>query len=268
MIYHDANCVKAHSKEACFQFIHPSNCYLVENVDVSTKIFSVSRARNIYIYSLATVLILSMSACDGTGPGRCWKQIQLEINLLSPRLCRVSGHNFSSFQELLVDLIYFYKDRKLYCGRHHAETLKPRCSACDEVSDEIYKLESYKSPEILISLPGLSCHLFDWLWPGYCCDQAGGKKTCHVSWDVTNLSRVSRRVTTPVICNWDLIECVMRMNIIMEQRYTNNWPQSLLTSYVSQSPDTQGLHTLTKHLSSIISTIFLILHLRSVLSEP
>ena len=37
-------------------------------------------------------------------------------------------------QELLVDLIYFYKDRKLYCGRHHAETLKPRCSACDEVS--------------------------------------------------------------------------------------------------------------------------------------
>ena len=36
-------------------------------------------------------------------------------------------------QELLVDLIYFYKDRKLYCGRHHAETTKPRCSACDEV---------------------------------------------------------------------------------------------------------------------------------------
>ena len=36
-------------------------------------------------------------------------------------------------QELMVDLIYFYKDRALYCGRHHAETLKPRCSACDEV---------------------------------------------------------------------------------------------------------------------------------------
>ena len=33
-----------------------------------------------------------------------------------------------------MDLIYFYKDRKLFCGRHHAETLKPRCSACDEVS--------------------------------------------------------------------------------------------------------------------------------------
>ena len=33
-----------------------------------------------------------------------------------------------------MDLIYFYKDHKLFCGRHHAETLKPRCSACDEVS--------------------------------------------------------------------------------------------------------------------------------------
>ena len=32
-----------------------------------------------------------------------------------------------------MDLIYFYKDRKLYCGRHHAESTKPRCSACDEV---------------------------------------------------------------------------------------------------------------------------------------
>ena len=37
--------------------------------------------------------------------------------------------------ELLVDLIYFYHegDRKIYCGRHHAEKLKPRCAACDEV---------------------------------------------------------------------------------------------------------------------------------------
>lgn len=37
-------------------------------------------------------------------------------------------------RELLVDLIYFHRDGRMYCGRHHAETLKPRCSACDEVS--------------------------------------------------------------------------------------------------------------------------------------
>ena len=35
--------------------------------------------------------------------------------------------------ELLVDLIYFYQDGRIYCGRHHAETRRPRCQACDEV---------------------------------------------------------------------------------------------------------------------------------------
>lgn len=43
-------------------------------------------------------------------------------------------------KELLVDLIYFFRDGKLYCGRHHAETLKPRCSACDEVLFETLSL--------------------------------------------------------------------------------------------------------------------------------
>lgn len=38
-----------------------------------------------------------------------------------------------SCDELLVDLIYFYKDGFLYCGRHHSELIKPRCAACDEV---------------------------------------------------------------------------------------------------------------------------------------
>ena len=36
-------------------------------------------------------------------------------------------------QDPLVDLHYFYKDGELFCGRHHAELLKPRCFACDEV---------------------------------------------------------------------------------------------------------------------------------------
>lgn len=37
-------------------------------------------------------------------------------------------------QELLVDLIYFYHNGKILCGRHHSELLKPRCSSCDEVN--------------------------------------------------------------------------------------------------------------------------------------
>ncbi|XP_065214683.1 prickle planar cell polarity protein 3-like isoform X2 [Planococcus citri] len=46
-------------------------------------------------------------------------------------------------KELLVDLIYFYREGKIYCGRHHAETLKPRCSACDEIilADECTEAE-------------------------------------------------------------------------------------------------------------------------------
>ncbi len=47
-------------------------------------------------------------------------------------------------KELLVDLIYFYKDAKLFCGRHHAETMKPRCSACDEVKTRLLFFINYK----------------------------------------------------------------------------------------------------------------------------
>ena len=35
--------------------------------------------------------------------------------------------------EPLVDLIYFWKDGAPWCGRHYCESLRPRCSGCDEV---------------------------------------------------------------------------------------------------------------------------------------
>ncbi|XP_017270350.1 prickle-like protein 1b isoform X3 [Kryptolebias marmoratus] len=46
-------------------------------------------------------------------------------------------------QELLVDLIYFCQNGKIFCGRHHAELLKPRCSSCDEIilADECTEAE-------------------------------------------------------------------------------------------------------------------------------
>ncbi|XP_051931539.1 prickle-like protein 2 [Hippocampus zosterae] len=45
--------------------------------------------------------------------------------------------------ELLVDLIYFYQEGEIYCGRHHAERLKPRCAACDQIilADECTEAE-------------------------------------------------------------------------------------------------------------------------------
>uniref|UniRef100_A0A671SJV1 Prickle-like protein 3 n=2 Tax=Sinocyclocheilus anshuiensis TaxID=1608454 RepID=A0A671SJV1_9TELE len=50
----------------------------------------------------------------------------------------------SSCNELLVDLIYFYQDGHIYCGRHHAEHIKPRCQACDEIifADECTEAEA------------------------------------------------------------------------------------------------------------------------------
>ncbi|XP_015377424.1 PREDICTED: testin [Diuraphis noxia] len=37
-------------------------------------------------------------------------------------------------EELLVDLVYFYFNGNVYCGRHYAEILNiPRCNACDEL---------------------------------------------------------------------------------------------------------------------------------------
>ena len=35
--------------------------------------------------------------------------------------------------EILVDLIYFHHEGKIYCGRHYGEILGIRCAACDEV---------------------------------------------------------------------------------------------------------------------------------------
>lgn len=41
-------------------------------------------------------------------------------------VCSVCGHG-------LVDLVYFWSNQKLLCGRHYCETVWPRCSGCDEL---------------------------------------------------------------------------------------------------------------------------------------
>ena len=73
------------------------------------------------------------------GPAKVWHPTCFYCSVCEVRYPSQCHDHLSSclsslLQELLVDLIYFYKDRALFCGRHHAETLKPRCSACDEVS--------------------------------------------------------------------------------------------------------------------------------------
>lgn len=49
----------------------------------------------------------------------------------------------STCDELLVDLTYCVLDGKLFCERHYAEVLKPRCNSCDEVSFYLFCISKY-----------------------------------------------------------------------------------------------------------------------------
>uniref|UniRef100_A0A3B4AH25 Uncharacterized protein n=1 Tax=Periophthalmus magnuspinnatus TaxID=409849 RepID=A0A3B4AH25_9GOBI len=48
-------------------------------------------------------------------------------------------------QELLVDMIYFWKKGKMFCGRHYGDSEKPRCAGCDELifSNEYTQAEGH-----------------------------------------------------------------------------------------------------------------------------
>lgn len=52
------------------------------------------------------------------GEQRCWHRACFA--------CQACG-------QALINLIYFYHNGRLYCGRHHAELLRPRCPACDQL---------------------------------------------------------------------------------------------------------------------------------------
>ena len=59
-------------------------------------------------------------------------------NLCWHPACFICSH----CEDLLVDLVYCFKDNSLYCERHYAELVRPRCAACDEVRDSLYVLFS------------------------------------------------------------------------------------------------------------------------------
>ncbi|XP_077567241.1 prickle-like protein 1a [Stigmatopora nigra] len=71
---------------------------------------------------------MAVFAARSASPGMCWHP---------------ACFSCSTCNELLVDLIYFFHNGKIHCGRHHAELLKPRCSACDEIifADECTEAE-------------------------------------------------------------------------------------------------------------------------------
>ncbi|KAJ8262281.1 hypothetical protein GJAV_G00164680 [Gymnothorax javanicus] len=82
--------------------------------------------------------------CEHCGESISGGEMAVFASRAGPSLCWHPGcFACSTCGELLVDLIYFYHDGKIHCGRHHAELLKPRCSACDEIifADECTEAE-------------------------------------------------------------------------------------------------------------------------------
>ncbi|CAO1310245.1 unnamed protein product [Diamesa tonsa] len=76
------------------------------------------------------------AACKCQGCNDDLKQGEMCVN--APKLNdNINWHpkcfKCTTCEEFLVDLTYCVFDDKVYCERHYAEMLKPRCSACDEL---------------------------------------------------------------------------------------------------------------------------------------
>ncbi|XP_043215188.1 prickle planar cell polarity protein 3-like isoform X2 [Amphibalanus amphitrite] len=60
-----------------------------------------------------------------------------ELAVIAPRFGDVTWHPACfvchTCDQLLVDLTYCVYDEEIYCERHYAQQLKPRCAACDEL---------------------------------------------------------------------------------------------------------------------------------------
>ena len=79
-----------------------------------------------------------------------------EVAVVAPKLgANLRWHpacfSCSQCRELLVDLTYCVHDDTLFCERHYAEQLKPRCSACDEVSAK--SLPPRSSAAVRVEMP-------------------------------------------------------------------------------------------------------------------
>ncbi|XP_053572707.1 prickle-like protein 1 [Bombina bombina] len=119
---------------------------LTEEEKKELQMFSTQRKKealgrgNIKLLSRA----VTHAACEQCGEKMNGGEIAIFVSRACPGVCwHPSCFACSTCNELLVNLIYFYQDGKVHCGRHHAELLKPRCSACDEIifADECTEAE-------------------------------------------------------------------------------------------------------------------------------
>ncbi|KAM9376311.1 LOW QUALITY PROTEIN: prickle-like protein 1a [Pholidichthys leucotaenia] len=118
---------------------------LTEEEKKELHMFSVQRKKEALgrgIIKLTRNLLNSI--CEHCGESISGGEIAIFASRAGPGVCwHPSCFTCSTCSELLVDMIYFYHEGKIHCGRHHAELLKPRCSACDEIifADECTEAE-------------------------------------------------------------------------------------------------------------------------------
>ncbi|CAF1090295.1 unnamed protein product [Didymodactylos carnosus] len=127
----------------------PKHCrYLTEEEKNELKIFSEQQRQSALGRGTAKQISLTQPSLTCCG---CQKSIESgSVAVHAERGGRNGYWHPQCFackicKEFLANLIYYYKDGNLYCGRHHAELYKPRCSACDEIifADECTEAEGY-----------------------------------------------------------------------------------------------------------------------------
>ncbi|XP_070497504.1 protein espinas-like isoform X1 [Chironomus tepperi] len=116
---------------------------LTEEERKELRLFSSQRKRDALGRGVVKQLVVNQQ-CEGCNDVMMSGDIAVNASRFGTNVCwHPSCFTCSICKELLVDLIYFHREGRLYCGRHHAETLKPRCSACDEIilADECTEAE-------------------------------------------------------------------------------------------------------------------------------
>uniref|UniRef100_A0A3Q3K4M9 Prickle homolog 1b n=1 Tax=Monopterus albus TaxID=43700 RepID=A0A3Q3K4M9_MONAL len=119
---------------------------LTEEEKRELHIFSAQRKREALGRGTPKILpqALQHTRCENCGGGINGGEMAIFASRAGPSPCwHPACFVCATCQELLVDLIYFYQNGKILCGRHHAELLKPRCSSCDEIifADECTEAE-------------------------------------------------------------------------------------------------------------------------------
>ncbi|XP_061176535.1 prickle planar cell polarity protein 3-A-like isoform X2 [Saccostrea echinata] len=102
---------------------------------------------------------VSLSTCD-----QCKGEIEpTDLAVFAPKLgAELCWHPAcfvcSKCEELLVDLVYCCHTKKLFCERHYAEQIRPRCPSCDEL---IFSGEYTKAMDENYHKDHLACHNCD-----------------------------------------------------------------------------------------------------------